>query len=1147
MSHTLFAVVVLLAAASVVTAQNFRARIQGTIADSSDAVIPAATVILLNTRTGVRTERQSNENGIYLFDYVPSGWYSLTVELEGFNKFIQENIEVQAAGDITVNVTLQPGAITESITVEESPVAVQFNSTNTNLTIDTKIVNELPRFDRNPFKLSLLNPSAINTRGEMNPFHSWAANSVELGGGTNLANDLQVDGSPIGIGHKAGYAPPPDAVQEVNVQQNSIDAESGHSAGGVISMTMKSGTNDWHGNIYYLHRNPALNAVTDRTTGSKSASRNHIYGGTLGNAIIKNKLFNFFSYEAWRPIDPLNYIRTMATPAERSGDFSKTLNINGGVKTIYDPWTTVFDAANNKATRTPYPGNIIPAQNFDPVSASLVKQLWDPNGPGENITGKNNFKTTINRTTKYWNLSDRVDWSVNDSVRVFGRYSYLHTMIDADDPTPNQSQLYVTQGASARHALSVAGDVVWTITPTTVFNIHGDYHHLVDDYDSPRDKLGEEGFGAIWPHSDWYQPYAGELPPYVPGFQMGGSRLGVQAVYWYQHPNGSAINAKLAQQRGAHYMKFGFDTRRSGGETQVARTTLFRFDADVTADTFISPKTNVVGHEYATFLIGALKNNTQAIIKPIKTPRNSFYALFFQDDWKLSRRVTLNLGIRWEYETAWSDPEYRMSKGLNLNVPFEEMQANPPNMPPAALDIMGSYNYKGAWVFTSKDSPGMWNAPKWNFMPRAGIAFRADDKTAIRFGYARYQIPTEFNFNTAISGFEAVNFLEPPYFGYDAAQSPPGLLQGIPQAVVYDPFPVNSNPLIPAKGKDFGKYLGAGGTNLLWYHQDMERGINDRLSFSVQRSLPGDVVLDVTYFLNIGSNWDYSLPLNAMDPRLSFEYQAQLAKSVPNPFYNYLTPDVFPGPLRNQKNVALSTLLKPQPQYGGLMELYNPEVSERYHSLNFRVQRSFRNGFNFLFGYVYLRESMDEMYDDVDNYLGNFTWQESAQPRHRFSVAGIYELPFGRGRQYLSEMHPVLDGIVGGWQVAPVWYFNSGDYLRFGAMEATGDPTLENPTPQRWFDTSKLSQLPPYTRRSNPLQYPSLTGPSYWVIDASISKQFRIGERFRTELKMGAYNATNRLNRTNPDMGVLSSTFGQSLRQRTSTGRQLEIGLKIIF
>lgn len=165
------------------------------------------------------------------------------------------------------------------------------------LTVDTKLANELPRFDRNPFKLALLDQAAVNTRGEMNPYHSWAANSVELGGGTSLKNDLQVDGSPIGVGHKATYTPPPDAVQEVTILQNSGDAESGHSAGGVISITMKSGTNKWLGSGFYLGRQPGLNAATDRTTLSKSTARNTMWGGTVGHPIVRNRVFHFATYE----------------------------------------------------------------------------------------------------------------------------------------------------------------------------------------------------------------------------------------------------------------------------------------------------------------------------------------------------------------------------------------------------------------------------------------------------------------------------------------------------------------------------------------------------------------------------------------------------------------------------------------------------------------------------------------------------------------------------------------------------------------------------------------------------------------------------------------------------------------------------------
>ena len=220
---------------------------------------------VLNVGTGVSVVRQSGETGLYLFDLVDPGTYTVTVELTGFAKFVQENIMVQMRGDVTVNAMMKPGSVQESITVTEAPAAVQFNSSNKDFTLDSKMAAEMPRIDRNPFKLTLLAPSAVNTRGEMQPYHSWAANSVDLGGGTNLKNDLQVDGSPIGMGQKNSYPPNTDAVQEVVVSQNSVDAESGHSAGGLISMTLKSGTNDWHGTGFYLGRYPWLNAEQDRT------------------------------------------------------------------------------------------------------------------------------------------------------------------------------------------------------------------------------------------------------------------------------------------------------------------------------------------------------------------------------------------------------------------------------------------------------------------------------------------------------------------------------------------------------------------------------------------------------------------------------------------------------------------------------------------------------------------------------------------------------------------------------------------------------------------------------------------------------------------------------------------------------------------
>jgi hypothetical protein len=433
-------------------------------------------------------------------------------------------------------------------------------------------------------------------------------------------------------------------------------------------------------------------------------------------------------------------------------------------------------------------------------------------------------------------------------------------------------------------------------------------------------------------------------------------------------------------------------------------------------------------------------------------------------------------------------------------------------------------------------------------MPRAGLAVQLDDRTSLRFGYARYTIPSEDNFaDPPFAGFEAVNFLEPPYFGFDATQNITAPLAGVPQARFSDPFPAASNPLIQPRGKGFGRYLGLGGSNLLWFHQDFKRGVNDRINVSLSRMLPNEIVADVTYFANFGHDLPYTRNLNQTDPRLSYEFKAALDATVPNPFYQYLTPQTFPGPLRNQSTVRLSSLLRPYPQYGGLFELYNPGRDLRYHALQIRVQRAFRHGYNFLFGYNYQRERSTEYFDEVAAYLNELTFQESSAPRHRMSVAGIYELPFGQARAHLSQLPGLLDGIVGGWQIAGVFYFNSGQYLRFGSMLVDGDPTIDNPTPDRWFDTSKFQRQPAFTPRTNPWQYPGLTGPVFWTIDSTLTKLVRVTGNVRTEFKLAAYNVTNRLNRANPDLSVLSSNFGRTLRQGGSTGRQVELGLKILF
>ncbi len=279
-----FALTALLTASAF--AQDTRGKVQGIVNDTSGAVISGASVTLRNENTGIVNNQQTSNSGQYLFDFVLPGNYTVQIELTGFKQFVQHNILVQARGDVTVNAVLEVGSSREAVTVEASPVAVNFNTSTMALTLDTKMANSLPIIHRNPFLLVSLNPATvIRSTTEQSPFHHWAASQFDVGGNTSTKNDIVLDGSPSMTTQKSSYTPPMDSVQEVNLQQNAVDAEYGHSAGGLLSVQMKSGTNDWHGTGYYLGRNPVFNALADRVVRSPNLTRQHVWGATLGNPI----------------------------------------------------------------------------------------------------------------------------------------------------------------------------------------------------------------------------------------------------------------------------------------------------------------------------------------------------------------------------------------------------------------------------------------------------------------------------------------------------------------------------------------------------------------------------------------------------------------------------------------------------------------------------------------------------------------------------------------------------------------------------------------------------------------------------------------------------------------------------------------------
>jgi hypothetical protein len=655
------------------------------------------------------------------------------------------------------------------------------------------------------------------------------------------------------------------------------------------------------------------------------------------------------------------------------------------------------------------------------------------------------------------------------------------------------------------------------------------------------------------------------VPVYYPGINIGGSSFGGPGFFWNQQPQGEAFNVKVSHQAGSHYLKAGLEHRRSYGPVYVSNTSNFYFNSALTANTFVSPDTLHLGDPFATFLLGALDGTSEMVGGPTPDPHTEFWGMYFQDNCKVTRNLTINMGLRNEYESAWHDPSHQLSVGLDLNAPVPEMQANPPQIPAQALALVGSgyYKYNGLWQFTSGSHPGMWDAPAIALAPRLGAAYRVNDQTSVRAGYARYVTPTEYNFTAApFAGFEDVNFLEPPFFGFTGYQFTAPLLQGQPQQTFSNPYPA-SNPLLPIVGKGYGTNLGRGGQNLLWYPKNFQKAYNDRINVTVERQLPARFVASFTWFTNFGQQ-HYTKALNNINPQLEVQNQNALNVNVANPFYNYLTPTLFPGPLRNQQTVSLASLLVPYPQYGPLYQVGVCCSGERYNSLETRIQRAYANGFNFLFSYVYIRERAEiNSFNDLTVYQNSFQWQNSNQPHHRLNFAGTYELPFGQGKPFLHALPRVVDAVVGGWKVTPFAQLISGDFPQFGNAVVSGNPCISNPTPAHWFNTAVFQAVPAntYVLRSNPLQYGCLRGPSFFVMDASLVKNFRLYERFHAEIKMTAYNATNHLNRGDPDTNPLSSTFGQALYQGSpggnfgsqgggygnQSGRQVELGVKIIF
>jgi hypothetical protein len=1182
------AIAVLLTIVSSVMAQDYRGKVQGLVTDEAGSGVPGAHVVLLNIKTGVEVTREANADGYYIFDFVEPGEYRVVVEQTGFKKSVQENVIVRNRSDITADLKLSVGGVQETVTVEAPPIAVQFGSSSTLLTIENKLVDQLPVRGRNPYSVTQLDPTVSpgtgSTSNENRPYHHAYASDFDAGGGTLRANDVLLDGVPLTSSYKSSYTPAMDAVQEVTFQKNAIDSEFGYSAGGVIILNMKSGTNTFHGSGFANGRDPRFNAVSDptlaRTAGADETNfrgtKLKIYGGTLGGPIIKNKLFTFSSYEHWNDAQPVAYRLTVPTALERAGNFSQSVrtcaNNTPCVRDIYDPNTST----GSSGTRLRFTGNIIPSNRFDPTALKLLAEIPLPNLPGnqDNLQG---FK--VNETS-YWNFSERVDWVFSDKWRSFVRYGQFKARLLESNPT--EKKLLPLNGSN-RYGLSIAADTVYTISPKMVLNLRGNYHQLTDEYAADPALIGEEGIANLFA-TPFYKSLYTIDQYFYPAFDfVQGStttRFGRPGREFWQHPQGFGGSARLNYYAGQHSLKFGGEYRVDKGKGARFEPLTFNIKQTLTANANSSPNLNTVnapgsqlpgpsGSEWATFLLGYIDNASIAARVPIQETVEKGYAFYIMDDFKVTNRLTLNLGLRYEYEPGPTDRQNRLSQRLDLTVPIPEMLSTPPAIPGTATNLLATkgqrHIFNGAWIFTNEDSRSAWKRDKITFQPRLGGAFRISDKSVVRFGWGRYLAPSS-RIRDPLGDF--VN----QYAGFSTSTpAPPTFNNGVPQATLSNPFPVALAPIQQPLGQSLGRYtnlgnsIGAAGnaTNGIdpFY---MRPQMNDRFSLSYQREVWGRFILDLAYFHNRGNNVPYAVDLNMVDPSFSYETaRSVLNQNVANPFLNYLTPEKFPGSLRSATQISIANLLRPYPQYGVINQTNTPGKKEKLHSFEVQAQRPFAKGLSVLVAFAYQREQSQEFFDDFATYAREFEWRDTDIPRRRLTSALSWDLPIGKGRSLLTDAPKGVDMIVGGWTFTTINRLYSGRPIFFNQnLIVDGNPKLSNPTAEKWFDTSKFHALPVATgtaaqiaaappnlhRRDNPWTFPGVEGPGIWQSDVTISKSFSLTERFKLEVRGESYNVFNHVNLANPIVDFNNASFGKITTKLVAyNGREVQYGLRLVF
>ena len=1160
MTRYFSAMLVMLAVCASASAQDFRGGVTGRIVDASGARLPGVTVTATNVATNVASTTTTNGEGDYAILFLNPGTYSVSAELSGFKKVVRSNIEVRVGDRVGLDLSLEVGAMSETISVTAESPLLTTTSGSTGQTISEKTIAMMPLSDGNPFALARLAPG-ITYNGDLKfsrPFDNAGTSGIVTGGAPG-GNEFSLDGSPnMANGRRVAFVPPAGAVQEFKVETASFDAGAGHTAGATINVTLKSGTNAFKGSGYTYYRSDTLaekDFFVKKANAEKPGLSYNRPGFTLGGPVARDRSFFFTAVEWLYDEFPEPLFQTVPTQAMRNGDFSALLS-QGIV--IYDPLSAQI-STGTAVVRQPFQGNIIPTGRINAIAQNVLNSYPLPN-QAPDASGRNNFFSANPRTDDFYSWSTRFDHTLTAKQRLMARYtkndrkearSAIYGEVNGIVPSGN-FLFRKNDGVTVNHT--------WTQSSNSLWEVRGGWQQF-------REPNVRQHEGNFDPASLGWAPSVVSLfggAQYFPLFDFQtlsdiGDNLAGNAthrIYSFQ-----PTWTRLA---GSHSIRAGYDLRkyyetninpgRQAGEYLVTNGAAFTRQTNTAAGQNFQ--------DVASFLTG-FPTGGNIDLNARRTNNQWYHAVFVQDDWKVSNKLTLNLGLRYDYEAAPTEADNGNVRGfdpsatLSLTSAAEANYAARPDIIPAS-----QWRARGGVNFASDSNPGFWNADRNNIQPRLGFAYTLNDKTVIRGGWGIYTSAFVFSNGVNQMGYSQVT----PY----VATQNNGLTF---QSTLSNPYP---NSVLQPAGNSLGPntFLGQNLTRFMPAN-DVQNPQLSRYLVNVQRQLPGRWLLEVGYAGSHGFNLTTDEELNAIPAQYLSTSRVRdqatidfLATNVPNPFAGGLLPTGFTG-----ATVARSQLLRPFPQFNNVPTNGFGGTSQ-YDSFQTRLEKRFGDGYAIMGTYTWSHFT-DQVFR-LNATDGDFEKRLSRDDvPHRVTTSILYELPFGNGKAIGGNASGFVNALIGGWSVNAIGQFQSGRPLDFGgrniyfngdldALKATYTDNSDVPV----FDISGFyfhdaavqtngvddpvkQRADTRIRLANNIRYfPSrvdgIRSPFLKLWDISIVKQVPISGRVRAQFNVEFLNAFNVVVFNDANTDPTNADFGKVTSQN-NLPRDIQLAAKIVW